>query len=223
MASQEANLFNLTVPVLLAHPNLFVAKAFKGPNGKETGEPKFSGNFVFDADNTDLTALKKLAASVARTNAPGVSLKTLSFPFTAGDMIIANRVAKLKAQGKEYDNRADYQKSKVVMAARSKYQPRLAVLEGNKVIDLTDDALKAKYKGHFYFGVHVLAQFNLAWHKVGNNVPGVNAYLNMVLTLNKGEKLTGGASAADTFAGYVGTLSAENPLGAAGMDDEIPF
>jgi hypothetical protein len=77
-----------------------------------------------------------------------------------------------------------------------------------------------KAKPKFYFGVEVLPQFNfVAYDGVGNNLDGVTAYLNMVFTTNKGKRLSGGASAAETFKGYAGHTSTEDPT--AGGGDEI--
>lgn len=207
--------YALTKPVLMAFPNLFEAKAFTN-NGKASGEPKFSANFIYEADSEDLKALKALAAKIARAKWPSVEFKDLAFPFVSGDKLADAAKAKKKD--------GEYQRGKVVMSARSKYQPRLACFVNGKITDLDSPQLQQMHKGAFYPGVLVYAQFNLATHEVGNNKPGVNAYLDMVLTTGKGDRIAGGKTAAETFAGYVGNLSATDPTGGQKqLDDEIPF
>lgn len=210
-------LYSFTEPVVMAHPALFEPRGF-GKKGKETGEPKYSANFVFNPDSADLKAMKALAVKVARAKWPDRDLKTLQFPFANGDKLADKRKAK---SGK--DDGA-YQRGKVVIAARSKYEPRLAGIENGKIVDYEGEA-RIKAKPKFYFGVQVFAQVNfVAYEGVGNNPDGVTAYLNMVFSTGKGEKIAGGASAAETFKGYVGHVSAEDPTaGAEQLDDEIPF
>lgn len=209
-------LYSLTKPVVMSHPNLFEARAF-GKKGKESGVPKFSANFVFPVDHPDLKPLKQLAAKIARAKWPDRDLKTLSFCFTNGDKLADKR----KTAGKED---GEFQRGKVVVAARSRYEPRLAGVENGKPLDYEGPARLAA-KGKFYFGVEVLAQVNLvAYDGVGNNPDGVTAYLNMVFTTNKGERLGGGGqSAAEAFRGYIGSTTQEDPTAGAAVDDEIPF
>lgn len=230
MSDKTDGIFTLTVPVILSHPHLFEAKAFQR-KGKAAGEPKFGGSFVFDLENPDLQAIRALAVKLAQAKWPGRDVvaeskgkvvevegekvrqpASFKFPWTMGDSIIAKRLAKLKAEGKDDDGKADFQKGKVIIKTASKYAPRCAVLLNGKPTDLTPETVNA-YKSQFYFGVKVLAQFNLvAYDKVGETgLDGVTIYLNMVLSLNKGEKLATGASAAETFAGYVGSATTEDP------------
>lgn len=234
MSSTPESIFNLTVPVVLSHPHLLEAVKFKGKNGKETGEPKYSGSFVFPQDNPDLSGLKALALSVAKAKWPGrdvvadAKAREFAFPFSNGDVLIQKRIKALKDKNKEYTGDADFQKGATILKSSSKFQPRLSIVENGKVIDLTDETIKV-HKNKFYFGVFALAQFNfVGYDGVGQNPDGVTAYLNMVLSLNRGEKLTsGGPSAAEVFAGYAGNLSAEDPTTGlpAGDDlnDDIPF
>lgn len=216
MADNES-LYALTKPVVMAHPNLFVARAF-GSKGKETGEPKFSANFLFPMDSEDLKALKALAAKVARAKWPDRPFTELKFPFTNGDKLADKRK---KKTGKDD---GDFQRGHVMVAARSKYQPRLSFLNGSKIVELDNDAAIAANKGKFYFGVECLAQFNLvAYDGVANNPDGITVYLNQVLSTGKGKKLSGAASASETFKGYAGQASGEDPTLPADTDDDIPF
>lgn len=220
-------LYTLTQPVIVTHPQFFEAKAFMR-KGKPAGDPKFSGSFVFEPDSPDLAALKALAVKLAKTKWPDRDVIQMSkegkfkFPFTSGDKIAAAYAAKQKEAGKEDDGRADFQKGKVVIKTASKYAPRLSVVVNGKAVDLTPENT-AQFKSQFYFGVKALGQLNLvAYDKVGETgVDGITVYLNMVLSLNKGERLTGGAPGAEVFKDYLGTMTAEDPT--AGGVDEIVF
>lgn len=218
MAETQDNkgVYSLTQPTTLTFPNLLEARAVQ-VKGKDSGEPKFSSNFELAVDHPDLTGLKAKAAAIARAKWPGRDLKELAFPFTDGSKL----ADKAKAKGKD----REFSRGKVVLTARSKFQPRLSILEGGKIVDLETDEQIKLHGRKFYSGVQALAMFNfVAYDGVGNNPDGVTAYLNMVLSLNKGQKLAGGQSAAEVFKGYVGTVSDEDPTGgAAGLDDEIPF
>ena len=116
----------------------------------------------------------------------------------------------------------EYQRGKVIIAARSKYEPKLSGIQAGKVVDYEGDARKLHEKD-FFFGAECLAQINfVAYDGVGANPDGVTAYLNMVFVTGKGTKIAGGASAAEAFKGYAGTVSNEDVTGDT-LDDEIPF
>lgn len=209
--ADNSNIFTLTAPVSMSFPQLFEAKAI-GPKGREQGEPKFSANFRFKKDHPDLRGIATLAQQVAAQKWPGRDLKTLQFPYQAGDKLADK--AKAKGKSREED------RGLIVMVARSRFQPAMAAILNGKVVDLVGDAIKAN-SAAFYSGVEVFAQFNLQpYEGVGNNPDGVTAYLNMVLSTGKGERLKGAqASAAETFSAYAGKVTAENPF----VDDDIPF
>lgn len=215
MSEQTEGQVTLTKAVTLTFPNLLEAKSVMR-NGKATGDPKYSANFEFEPDSEDLAALKAEMVKVARAKWPGCDLKTIAFPIANGD--------KLADKAKARDKDREFSRGKAVLTARSKYQPRLSVIEGGKVRELEGDAIVATGKQVFYSGVKALAQVNLvAYEPVQDDgKPGVTAYLNMVCSTNKGTKLTGGASAADVFKGYIGSTSDEDPTG-GDLDDEIPF
>lgn len=207
--------FAMTVPTLQSFPNLFEAKAVQR-NGKATGEPKFSNNLEFLPDHVDFPALKAAAVAVARAKWPGRDLKELSFPFVDGGRL----ADKAKAKGKE----REWSRGRIVLTARSKYQPRLAVVDGGKMIDV-EGANIPTHKGKFYNGVSVLAQVTFSAYDAvqEDGKDGINAYLDVVVSINKGKKLSGGGSAAEVFKGYIGTASDEDPTSGADLDDEIPF
>jgi hypothetical protein len=212
MADKVNSVVSLSQPVTMVFPYLYEARAF-GPKGKESGTPKYSANFLFEADSADLKRLVAKAKEIASSKWPGRDLASLKFPFSKGDAL----ADKAKAKGKD----GEFQRGKVVVVARSKYEPRLAVLgdKGKPPIDL-DGPARELHKSKFYSGVSVLAEFNfVAYDGVGANPDGITAYLNLILTLNTGTRIGGGASAAEVFKGYAGNVSAEDPT----ADDEIPY
>ena len=214
--NDNLGLFTLTSPLVTAHPALVAARAFKR-DGKDKGEPKFGLNFLFKPDAADFLAAKDIAIKVARARWPGRDLKTLKFPFSSGDKLADKRKEKGKDDG-------DFQRGFIVMVARSKYQPKMGYLEGGRMVELDGDAAVAAAKDKFYFGVECFAQFNFVAYEGGTGPDGVTAYLQSVLSTGKGKKLaSGGASLAETFKSYVGTITGEDPMGGADLDDEIPF
>lgn len=205
--SEPEGLYQFTVPVIMTFPNLLTAKAVTR-NGKATGEAKYSANFLFKPDSPDLNAIKALAAKLAKAKWPGKPLSELTTPWRDGDKLAEKRKAK---KGKDD---AAFNRGKIVLIARTKYQPRLSILGASAPIDLDTPELLKLHGGKFYSGVEVLAEVNLVPYDAveDDGKPGVTAYLQAVLSLNKGDKLTGGGrSAAETFKGYVGHASSEDP------------
>jgi hypothetical protein len=214
-----AGLYQLTMPAIVMFPDLFVPKAFKGKGGKELGEAKFGSQFIFadPANNADWQGMKAKALAVAKAKHPEVDPKTLNWPFQSGDKAADKRKAKGKSDG-------EFLRGKGLITARSKFQPNLSVLDNGQIIDLEDDALKAKYKGKFYSGVKAYALFNFVWYDAikDGDKSGVTAYLNLVYSLGTGDRIGGGRSGSDIFKAYAGVVSNEDPT--AGVeDDEMPF
>lgn len=223
-------IFNFTLPTTMVFPHLFEARKFKGKNGKENGEAKFDAMLLLAPDHTDFKTYQQRAVAVAKAKWPardiGADFKSGEFkmPWGSGDKAADKYVKKLTDAGKKDDGKADFQRGKMFIKAASKYQPRLSIIANGKPVDL-DDGSFAPHKAKFYSGTLVLAQVNLvAYDGVGETgKDGVTAYLNMVLTLNKGERIGGGApSAAEVFKGYIGHATEEDPT-AGNLDDEIPF
>lgn len=214
--SDHPGLFNLTAPAVMIFPSLFEPKAIQIA-GKPAGEPKYGANFMFGPEHPDLTGLKAAMVAVARAKWPGRDLKGLAFPLANGDKLADQRRERTGKDDREF------QRGKVLLKARAKFQPRLSAIINGKLVDLEGPAM-ASHKSLFFFGAEVLIQVNFATYLgVGNNSDGVTAYLNMVLTTGKGERLgSSRQSAAEAFAGYVGHSTNYDPRG-AGYDDEIPF
>ena len=241
MAQDEnLGLFTLTKPVVSAHPTLITPKQFE-KDGKPQGEAKYGLRLLFDLESDDLFELAKVSVRVARAKWPGLDVKAaiakakegdragfiaelinmgrdFHFPFASGDALANKRKAK---SGKDD---GDFQRGMIVVAGRSKYRPKLGILEKGRLTDLADDAAIMAAKEKFYFGVKVLAQLNLVGYEGGTGPDGVTAYLQSVLSTNTGPKLSsGGASVAETFKAYVGSVSAEDPTGGGVLDDDIAF
>jgi Protein of unknown function (DUF2815) len=224
--SENLGMFTSTTPVVMAFPSVTEARKAK-VNGRETGEPKYGATFIFPEDHPDLKAFKEIAIGVARAKWPGRDLGAdvksgeLKLPWAKGDMLADRRVAKLVKAGKSDDHKADFQRGQTVLKTSSKFAPALSVLENGKLVDLEGATIPLN-KAKFYFGCECLVQVNfVAYDRVGDaGKDGVTAYLQMVVSLNKGKKLAGAKSAAETFSGYVGKASEENPLGDA-ADDEF--
>lgn len=200
----DPNVYSLTAPVSASYLNLIVPRAV-GKKGHTQGDPKFSANFRFKPDHPDLRGIVAMAQKVAAQKWPGRDLKTIKMPYAAGDKL----ADKAKAEGRDREE----DRGLVILVSRSKFQPGLAGIVNGAVLDLTGDAIKA-HQDLFYNGVEVFAQFNFQPYEGGGQPDGVTAYLNMVLSTGKGQKLKGGggASAAETFSAYAGKPTAENPF-----------
>lgn len=206
--------FNTTHPVIMTFSDLLTPRAFK-KNGKEQGDPKYSARLVIPADHPDLDAMKKLATKIARTRWPNKEFSELRFPFVSGDKIADKR----KAKGK---NDAEWMRGHVVMTAKSKIEPRLAVVNNGRINDLETEVAKQAAKNKFFNGVEVLVQLNFVGYDPidEESKGGVTPYLNMVISTNKGQRRTGGASPSKVFKNYRGGVSAEDPeAGEDSLDD----
>lgn len=218
----KPGVFRTTEPSTLTYSHLFAAQAFKGKGGKETGDPKFDATFELASTHAELDSLKREAVVVAKAKWPDrnfgaeIAAGTFKMPWVAGDKL-ADKAA---ANGK---NR-EFSRGKVVLTARTgvDYPPQLAVLESGRFVDLPAEPTKAQTAA-FYPGVQVLFRVRFtAYPGVGANPDGVNAYLERVVSGNRGERLKiGGQSAAEEFSGYAGSFSDEDLTG--DLKDEISF
>lgn len=225
-------IFSFTSPVKFIWPHVFEPRKFMGKNGVAKGDAKYDGTLLFPPDHPDFVPLKQLAVTVAKAKWPGLDIpaafkaRELRMPWQNGDHTVERRTADLKKQNKTYDGGLDFLKGNVTIKVSSKYQPRLSIFANGRIVDLEEGTFAA-HKAKFYSGVEILAQVNLVpYDKVGEEgKDGVTAYLNLVFSTGKGEKMGGGNGpiASEVFKGYVGTATAEDPTGGAGLDDDIPF
>lgn len=224
--------YSFLQPQVMAHPTLDTPKKFKR-KGKEVGEPKYSASYNLANDSEDLKGLKATALAAAASKWPGRDIVgdfkagKFKLPFSSGDKLADAYVEKRKKDNKADDGRADFQRGKTVLKTSSIYAPALAGFVNGKVVDFDRDSelYKGTGKRMFYFGVQALAKVNFVpYDGVDNGVDGVTAYLSMVLSTNKGEKLTGGQSAAEAFSGFVGHSTIEDPTaGGEAVEDDIKF
>jgi Protein of unknown function (DUF2815) len=227
------HLFTMTSPVILAHPQLFEPKAFK-PKGNRAVDPstaKYSANFVIAPDHPDVQAMRHQILAVAQARWPGRDFTSgFAWPVGSGDKAAdrrqeANRQAgKLGEDGVSGRDDGAYARGKLLLVARGKFAPGLAVIHNSAIVDLSTPALIATHRGQFFFGAEVLASVKFdAYDGVGANPDGVCAYLNSVLATGRGERIAGERSAATTFAGYAGKVTATDPLHGATRDSSMPF
>lgn len=232
--------FNFQTAHRASHANIETPKPFM-KNGKAQGDPKYSALFIIDPENADLARLKAEVTAMLKAKAGGKTIRArrltqeevdagtfveVSVPWKAGD----KEAERLKAKNNGDDSKGAIYRGQVLLKASSKYQPALSAIEGGKIVDfVTDEAKAMAGKKYFYSGAHLVPGFGLHWYKGDEGKPdGVSLYLNAVLFAKKGERLGGRSqNAAETFKGYIGTISQEDPTGGASsgedLDDEIPF
>lgn len=217
-ATQQGGWFVLTRPARLTFPKgLMEARQFEGK-----GDFKYQSRIFLDADHPDLPGVKETIKRVANEARPGIDINAFNKPLKNGD----KEADKVKAKkGAKYKNEGEYQRGKVVIGSRSKFEPNLSVLLPNKqIVKLTTAELKSQYRDKFYFGANVIVEFNFVWYKEikEGDKPGVTAYIQKVMAVEGGERIGGGRSEEDAFSGYLGHVSSASPLGET-SDDDIPF
>jgi hypothetical protein len=210
MADKEnTGIFDMTVPVIMLMPNLVIPKPYM-ENGKAKGDPKFGGNFIFGAEHPDLKPIKQKCLAVARAMWPGIATSEVGWPWKSG----TEAADKRKAAGKD----GEITRDKAILKARSKYEPMLSWVEGGQVKEIPGTSGAAVQSSKFFSGVEVLASFNFVPVEVSGN-KYVTAYLSKVFSTGKGTRVGGGRSAAESFKGYIGQKSAEDPTAGAGDED----
>lgn len=232
--------FQMTKPAPVIWAHVVTPRPERRLKNGETVEPAYQASWLFPPDHPDLPTIRSiLAKAIAGYDADSVKAKIeankaagrapyddLKFPLTNGD--------KTADRGKATDKDREFcrgmailqGKSNVVIKAGPKKgqplsPPRLVVLQNGKYIRYQDDE-RPLAKRFFYSGVLAIGTFGFVpYAGMGG---GVSAYLNEILSLNVGEKIATGVDdeakygSPDTYKGYVGHVSAVNPL-----DDEIPF
>lgn len=132
---------------------------------------------------------------------------------------------KIKAKGKD----GEVFRGQTLLKASSKYQPALAAIENKQIVEFTTEEAIAAAKKFFYSGAYMVPSVGLHWYKGDEGKPdGVSLYLNGVLFAKHGPRLGGRTqNAAETFKGYIGQISQEDPTGGYAaeneLDDEILF
>lgn len=205
--------YTFTQKVRMPFQNLAEAKAV-GKKGKAKGDPKFSGTFVFEPESADYQAVRALAAKVAHARWPGRNLNELKFCFTTGEKKIEREKKAAEKEGRNARTQ-DFFVGKIVLDARSKYQPACAAVVDGKIVQLEGKEIAAR----FYNGCYVVPKINLTAYEGQEddgrgNPDGVNAYLDAVLFVQDGPKI-GGTNAAEIFKSYAGQVTDADPTGGA--------
>lgn len=215
--AEASTTYALAEAGILTFSNLFEARIV-GPKGSTSGTPKYDATIAIDPEGKDAEAIKALCVAAAKAKWPnrdiGADFKSgeLNMPFAAGDKL-ADR-AKKKAEHKGVKRDQEFHRGKLVITARSKHEPKLAEIAGGRLVEL-EGLQRTAAKSKFYSGVFVGAEFAfVAYDGVGDdNKDGVTAYLNSVVTLNKGERVMGGGrDLAEVYTGFIGIESNESAL-----------
>lgn len=239
MTEKRDTRFTATNPKILMFPHLHEAVFMQLGAGRTSKDKSFSASFVIEPTDPDLEGMRRLILSIAKDAFPaefGRALEavlrgekraltsadlaalmqllapSLDFPITSGDAKADARQAKGKSDG-------EFMRGKFVLKASSgeQYPPALGGIENGRAVDYDTAEKLAMSKPKFFFGAEVFFQVSFRDYRVGNNKPGIKAYLSKVFATGKGTKLTSGASAAETFSGYMGQLSGVDPT--AGLDE----
>ena len=203
--TQISKLFATTHPVLLAYTkSLFHPRAFRN---QPADTAKYDSGILLRPDHPDMPALRQLFVEVATQRWPGRALNTLAFPLKVGDQVADNAKAKAKD--------AEYARGYFVIQARSKFPPRLSAVVNGQLIVFEDDAQRASAAPYFYDGVQAYVQINFfTYDGVGANPDGVSAGLNVINSLNQGDRLKLGSvtsNPTEIFSGLAGHISMVDP------------
>ena len=209
-----ARVVKITKPVLTSFMNLDEPKRVsKSP--KE--EPKYSASFEIEPDSADLTAIKNKIVAVAQAQWPGknigelINSGALITPLHSGDAEAEKAIGKGKKR--------EWSRGLKILNARTQKAPNVGIIRDGQILEnLSAEQIKALKKDYFYTGVKCFGQVSMvAYEAVGDGgKPGVTAYLDIILSTGKGEKLiSGGPSATEAFSGYIGLESDEDPTAGA--------
>ncbi len=193
---------------LIVFPNFFDPKPFKDKNGKEKGDPVYSGTFLFDPSTID--DMKAKAKEVALAKWPGRTLSELKFPFFDG----TKQADKQKATKKD----GEFYRGKVGVKSSTQYPVQVVGPDGK-----TEWSKGSPYERKVYSGVYGYVEFNfVAYDGVNGGQDGVKAYPNFVMISKTDTPRVAGRDARTVFAGIAGGKSAHNPVDAID-DDQIPI
>jgi hypothetical protein len=225
MSDENVGRFQTTVPVMLVNPQLDEPKPYTDPKTKKaSGEPKYTARLVLDPESEDFKTLKALVSAAAKAKHPGTPFADLAFPFKNGNAQIEKSKKALDVADKKYDGRLDYLSGKVFLDCRSQFPPLFAGIINGRLVDIASDE-KAQIQKVFFPGALVYAVLKVnAYDAVGSNKAGVQVFLNEIMATGQGKRIASGSrSAAETFKGVAGKVTAEDPTAGSVGDDEIPF
>lgn len=185
---------------------------------------QYETTFLFGPSDPDFLAIKTMLGQIAMAKFGRVD--NLKYPFESGDKLAD--AARTTGKDKEFLRGKVLFKPHALVTKQdgSPVQPpRLLVLNSGKYIRYQDEAERPAAGKFFYPGCLCVGEVSLvAYAGMGG---GVSAYLNEILSLNTGERISAGVDDeskygdANKWSQYVGTVSSVNPM--QGMDAEIPF
>lgn len=190
-------------------------------------EPKFSLGLELQPDSDDIKAIraKIMSQAIAFANSPDGSPFAAVAGKTAESIAAAIKSGAIKTPIEDGNVLADKAEAKgkkrewsrglKVVTARSQKPVPCAIIANREIVQLDDAAqIKVHKAKYFYTGVSIYCELDIvAYNPVGDGgKPGITAYLASVLSTGKGEKVAGGgADLKETFSGYVGLESDEDP------------
>lgn len=198
--------FALIGPVRFAFTTLDEPKAIM-INGRATGDPVY-GVTVFGPAEA-FNEFNQVAMQAAAAKWPGVDLRQMFagggavWPVTSGDA----EVQKQAAQGRDVSHLS----GKLVLKARTGFAPDVLFPDKRPVPQGQKNQIVYPGSVGYIHGEVV------AYDGVGGGRPGIKLYLQNVMKSGDGDRLGGGMSAADAFAGIAGQATAINP--AAGLPE----
>lgn len=214
----EVTIFTFQQPVDLLFANLFEQKT---PKGIEGAKPRWDITLDMPADHPDFIAIKKLVVESFKKEYPSVDLSRVEWPFERGEKFAEKALDRAATAEKKDQARAQnaHLAGKVILNAKSyKFAPQLSVVVPGRGVHTYEGDNRNTVRDKFYSGCQVRAELAfMPWKQQGKEERfdryGVTAYVNAVLSLNKGERRGGFKSGADRFGGYEheGSISNSDP------------
>jgi len=229
MSDKNAGFYQTQAPITMVFPQLIEPKPFM-KNGKPIGEAKYGLQALIPADSPDLAGIKQAIVEAIRRKWPRAAIVRKDannpmgflFPLTSGDEMADKRLAKRRMVDPSAQDDSQYMRGTFVLKARSKFQPTLSIVRNGAVVDLDPEGVKAM-ASQFYPGSQALCVFKFEPYE-GSDDNGVTAYLQHVLTLNKGTRIGGAPSGQQSFGSVVGHYVQADPLaGGSPFGDDVQF
>lgn len=234
--------FQMTKPAPLIWASIITPRPARRLPSGDTVEPAYEGTWLFPPDHPDLSTIKAMMAKAATGFAPFAEriaankeagralLDKIAFPIKNGNKVADHGAAADPPKDREFARGMALLKAKSnveIKTGPKKGQPlsppKIVVLQGDRYVRYSDEHERQLAKKFFYSGVLAVGTFAFApYAGMGG---GVACYLNEILSVNAGEKITtGGDDEAkygnpDQFKGYVGHVSSVDPT----AEVEIPY
>jgi hypothetical protein len=207
--------FQFDVPVILAYPDLFVARAYEDRKTRAMGKPAYGTQCLLRPDHAELQAMRD-GLRQAALNEWGTTDQVI-FPVELGDAVAAKA-----ATGDQPKDRSAFRGFVVLKSSTPEANPPgLAAVHNGTLVDVPADAIARKaFERYFYGGVEAMASFRFKATDFGGT-RRVKAYLQTVTSLSRGDKVpafnAGGTKSASAVSGDAvrGHISNVMPAAAA--------